>query len=117
MRDQHDPRAIRRLILPQLSARFTRRAPTVWSGLDKLLKYIKLICLARNLLWVSWYSDTDPNVIATNNKEEYGMAHRRVYARSKARKGKGLTLATMVLSGWLLAGLSMAISIGFNPPV
>jgi hypothetical protein len=66
---------------------------------------------------VSWYGDTDPNVIATDNKEEYGMAHRRVYPRSKARKGKGLTLATMVLSGWLLAGLSIAISIGFNPPV
>ncbi len=97
--------------------RFTDGAPTVCSGLDKLLKNIKLNYLARNLLWVGWYSDTDPNVIATNNKEEYGMAHRRVYARSKARKGKGLTLATMVLSGWLLAGLSMAISIGFNPPV
>lgn len=66
---------------------------------------------------VSWYSDTDPHVIATNNKEEYEMARRRVYARSKGRKGKGLSLATMVLSGWILAGLSMAISIGLNPPV
>ena len=45
------------------------------------------------------------------------MAQRRVYPRSKARKGRGLTLATMVLSGWLLAALSMAISIGLNPPV
>ncbi len=50
-------------------------------------------------------------------KEEKRMAHRRSYARSKARKGRGLTLATMVLSGWLLAGLSMAISIGLNLPV
>ncbi len=97
--------------------RFTGGPPTVCSGLDKLLKYIKLSCLARNLLLVSWYGDTDPNVIATKNKEEYGMAHRRAYARSKARKGKGLTLATMVLSGWILTGLSMAISIGLNPPV
>jgi hypothetical protein len=45
------------------------------------------------------------------------MAHRKSSARSKARKGKGLTLATMLLSGWLLAALSMAISIGFNLPV
>ncbi len=45
------------------------------------------------------------------------MAHRRASTRAKARKGKGLTLATMVLSGWLLAGLSMAISIGLNLPV
>ena len=63
---------------------------------------------------MGWYSNTDPNVIATNYKEEYGMAHRRAYARSQARRGKGLTLATMVLSGWLLAGLSIAISIGFG---
>ena len=66
---------------------------------------------------MSWYGDTDFDVIATDNKEDNGMAHRRVYPRSKARKGKGLTLATMVLSGWLLAALSMAISIGLNPPV
>ncbi len=45
------------------------------------------------------------------------MAHRRASARSKARKGRGLTLATMVLSGWMLAGLSMAISIGMNLPI
>ena len=117
MRDQHDPRAIRRLIPRKLSVRFTGGVPRFCSGLDKLLKYIKLNCLARKLLLVGWYSNTDPNVIATNYKEEYGMAHRRAYARSQARRGKGLTLATMVLSGWLLAGLSIAISMGLNPPV
>ncbi len=97
--------------------RFTRAAQSDLSNLDNLLKNNKLKYLARKLLLVSWYGDTDPNIIATKNKEEYGMAHRRAYARSKGRKGKGLTLATMVLSGWLLAGLSMAISIGLNPPV
>lgn len=45
------------------------------------------------------------------------MAHRRTTWRSKGRKGKGLTLATMVVSGWLLAVLSLAISFGLNPPV
>ncbi len=45
------------------------------------------------------------------------MAHRRTTWRTKRRKGRGLTLATMVLSGWLLAGLSMALSFGMNPPV
>ena len=91
--------------------------PTIRGYLDNLLKNNKLNYMARILLRVSWYSDTGPHVIATKNIEEYGMAHRKAYPRSKARKGKGLTLATMVLSGWLLAGLSMAISIGFNPPV
>ncbi len=45
------------------------------------------------------------------------MAHRRTSWRTKRHKGKGLTLAPMVLSGWLLAGLSMALSFGMNPPV
>ncbi len=85
--------------------------------LDNGLEFMNLTSLARNLRRTDRYTDADPNVIATNNKEENGMAHRRNYARSKARKGKGLTLATMVLTGWLLAGLSMAISIGFNPLV
>ncbi len=73
--------------------------------------------LARKLRGADRVGDTDPNVIKFKMEEVNGMAHRRNYARSKARKGKGLTLATMVLTGWLLAGLSMAISIGFNPLV
>ncbi len=75
--------------------------------------------MAWNLLLTGWYSDTDPVVIATKkiSEEDKGMAHRRTSWRTKRHKGKGLTLATMVLSGWLLAGLSMALSFGMNPPV
>ena len=73
--------------------------------------------LARNLRDADRYSDTHPDVMKFKIKEDKRMAHRRSSARSKARKGRGLTLATMVLSGWLLAGLSMAILIGLNPPV
>ncbi len=73
--------------------------------------------LARNLRGADRYSDTHPDVMKFKIEEVKRMAHRRASARSKARKGRGLTLATMVLSGWLLAGLSMAILIGLNPPV
>jgi hypothetical protein len=73
--------------------------------------------LARNLRGTDRYGDTDPDVMKIKTKEDKRMAHRRSSARTKARKGRGLTLATMVPSGWLLAGLSMAISIGLNLPV
>jgi hypothetical protein len=119
--DQHDPRAIGGLIPAhplRLSARFTPALPPGCTILYNILKYNALNILARILQLGESVQQYRPRRHRNQKpKRKRGMAHRKSSARSKGRKGRGLTLATMVLSGWLLAGLSMVISIGMILPV